>query len=251
MLKMGRKPVRFTGRSRRTMAVMTRHLLTLGPAPAATNPYIAAVKVPWGMMLNDQLGCCVCSDTGHTIMLRTANVGAVEVATANEILKLYEQVGGYVPGDPSTDQGCDELSMAQYLRNTGFVGHKLDNYASVNYKDQDLLVWSVQLFGSCRLGINLPAWAMDAFNRGQPWGKPPTGADTSILGGHDVPLVDFRGGMFKCVTWSKLQVIDQDFINLYCEEAHAELAFDWIQRQGIAPNNLCLEELANDLLNVE
>lgn len=233
------------------MTVLSDQLTNLGPAPSATNNYLAAVKVPFKMLLNDQLGDCVCADTGHSLMIRTANTGGIVVPTAGEILHLYEEVGGYVPGDPSTDQGCDELTMEQYLRSTGFIGHRLDNYAAVNFTILDHLIWTVQLFGSCRLGINLPAWAEHAFDNGLPWGSPPAGADTTIVGGHDVPLVDYRGGHFKCVTWGQTQVISMDFLKLYCEEAHAELSFDWIRKQGTAPNGFNLNQLASDLAAVE
>ena len=249
--KLGRRPPRHTGKTRRSLMVMNAHLTALGPAPAATNDYVAAVKVPWRYMWNDQLGDCVCADTGHTMMLRTANTGGIVIPSANEILKLYEEVGGYVPGDPSTDQGCDEVTMEEFLQKTGFIGHKLDQYGSVDFANFAHLVWTVQLFGSCRLGINLPNWAENAFSDGHPWGTPPAGADTTIAGGHDVPLVDYRNGYFKCVTWGQIQLVSMEFLNMYCEEAHAELDFDWIRKQGEAPSGFNLNQLAADLAAVE
>lgn len=248
---LGRRPARHTGRSRRSLSVLSQHLAKLGPAPAATNNYFAAVKVPWRYLLNDVLRDCVCADTGHTLMLRTANTGSIVIPSAGQVLHLYEEVGGYVPGDPATDQGCDELSMEQYLKRQGFAGHKLDDYASVNFASLSDLIWTIQLFGSCRLGINLPAWAETAFDDGHPWGTPPPGADTSIVGGHDVPLLDYRNGYFKCITWGAPQLISKAFLDLYCEEAHAELYFDWITKQGEAPNGLNLTQLASDLAAIE
>ena len=248
--KYGRRPMRQTNKTVKSRDVMTRHLTSLGPAPAATNNYIGAVTVPWRMLWNDDLGDCVCADTGHTMMLRTANLGHLIIPPAHKILHLYEEVGGYVLGDPSTDNGCDEVSMEEYLSTEGFMGHKLDNYGTVDETNEDFLVWCVQLFGSCRLGINLPVWAEEAFSNGMSWGLPPTGADVSIAGGHDVPLVDFRDGHFKCITWGEEQNISIEFIRLYCEEAHAELYFDWFNVQGTAPPGFDINQLNSDINNV-
>jgi hypothetical protein len=53
------------------------------------------------------------------------------------------------------------------------------------------------------------------------------------------------------VTWGQTQVISMDFLKLYCEESHAELNFDWIRKQGTAPNGFNLNQLASDLAAVE
>jgi hypothetical protein len=261
LYRLGRRPVRHTGRTRKSLVILSRHLDNLGPAPTETRNYIAATRgamknagmKDWSMMLNDREGDCVCADTGHVEMHRTANAGGFFIPTDDDVQKLYEAVGGYDPsqtqpdGYNPTDQGCDETTMEEYLTQTGFCGRKLDKSGMVDYTNQDHLIWAIELFGSVRLGINFASWAMDAFNKGQPWGDPPPGADTTIEGGHDVPLVDFRAGYFTAITWAGEVLVSQDFLNLYCEEAHAELAFDWIQAQGQAPSGFSLDELASDL----
>jgi hypothetical protein len=250
-VRLGRKPARHTLRTMRSAIVMARHLAALGPAPDASNDYVSAVRAPWGMMLNDSLGDCVCADTGHTLMLRTANAGpSLVVPSDDDVLALYEAVGGYDPGDPSTDQGCDETSMCDYLEATGFLGHKSDATGSVDPANLDHVRWCIQLFGACRLGINFPAYAMDAFNAGKPWDAPGSGDDTTIEGGHDVPLVDYRAGTFTCITWGRPQIVTPAFLALYCEEAHSELFFDWVRAQGTAPSGLSLDQLAADLAQI-
>jgi hypothetical protein len=253
ILHFGRRPAVYTRRTMRSALVMAKALNTLGPAPASSNDYMAAVTVPWGMLLNDTLGDCVCADQGHTLMLRTANTGTLVTPTDNDIQALYEAVGGYDPaqiqpdGSNPTDQGCVMTAMANYMETTGLLGHKADAVGTVDPSNLDHVRWCIQLFGSCSIGINFPAWAMDAFNAGQVWGAPPSGADTTIVGEHDIPLVDCRGGTFTCVTWGKGQLVDPTFLGLYCEEAHSELFFDWTSAQGVAPNNLSLDQLFSDL----
>lgn len=246
MLRLGRKPAKFTRRMMLGALVMAPMFDALGTPPVVANDYIGAVNVPWGMMLNDQLGCCVCADTGHSLMLRTANQGGVVVPTDDDILKLYETVGHYDPSDSSTDQGCVETDMLSYLTDTGFLGHKADATAGVNSTDLDHIRWTIQLFGDCRIGFNVPQSCMDQFNAGQPWDDV---GDTNMIGGHDVPLVHYDGDFFYAVTWGQLQKVTPRFLQNqnYLEEAHAELFFDWVSAQGMAPSGFDLTDLASKL----
>jgi hypothetical protein len=255
MKKLGRKPARFTRRTFRSGIVMSRALDALGDPPAVSNDYVSAVTVPWGTMLNDQLGDCVCADTGHALMLRTANAGGIIVPTDAEIEQLYEVVGGYDPsqaqpnGDNPTDQGCDETSMCEYLQTTGFLGHKADAIGSVDPANLAHIEWCVQLFGTCRLGINLPQSALDQTDAGQPWDDI---GDQNIVGGHDVPIVGYKGDTFLVVTWGQVQQVTRAFLAnaAYIEEAHSELFFDWAQAQGSTPSGLSFDQLAADLKEI-
>jgi hypothetical protein len=60
---------------------------------------------------NDVLGCCVVASEAHTINIQQGQAGKpVTVFTDPQIGVQYGLAGGYVEGDPSTDQGCDEVS---------------------------------------------------------------------------------------------------------------------------------------------
>ena len=142
------------------------------------------------------------------------------------------------------------LTMEEYLKSTGFIGHKIDAYGGVDHVNQNYLIWAVQLFGTCGIGVNLPAWAETAFDAGEPWGDPPEGADTSIVGGHYFPLVDYRNGWFKCVTWGAIQPVNMDFLKRYADEAFAAADFDWIAAVGVAPSGFDLAQLAADLASI-
>ncbi len=238
----GRRSPQHSARSFRSMLLMTQALQALGPAPPASNDYAAKVKVPWQMFGNDTIGDCVAADTAHTLMLRTANVGQIVVPTDSDVIALYSAVGGYVPGDASTDQGCDEGDMCRYLVANGFLGHKADLVGNVDPSSLDYIRWCVQLFGSCRIGLNLPGYAEDQFDARQPWDVSQYGDQTTA--GHDVPIVGYRGGMFTVVTWGRAQEMTEAFFLKYCEEAHAELYFDWIAKQGMAPSGFDLDALA-------
>src|SRR5271166_3827704 len=98
-LKFGRKPAVHTERTRKSEKTMSIYLDTLGSPPVVSNDYIGAVTKQspsgWGMMGNDQYGCCVEADDGHYLMLRTANSGSIVIPTTDQILKLYSAETGF------------------------------------------------------------------------------------------------------------------------------------------------------------
>jgi hypothetical protein len=264
-MKYGRKPARFTVASVLRSHILGRALTALGPAPAASPDWVSAVttKSPsgWGMDGNDTYGDCVIADCAHQEMLRTANVGTIWIPTDLQALALYAYFQGYT-GSPTNlaaieaylannDNGCDELTVIQYLTSTGFLGRKLDGHANLDQTQMDQLKWAVCLFGASRLGLNLPDSAMDQFNNGQPWDYV---AGAQLDGGHDVPLVKYDASTYYVVTWGQLQPVTPAFMAAkyadgtpYVEEAHAELAFDWMNAAGTAPDNLDVAQLVADL----
>jgi hypothetical protein len=253
-LKLGRRPARATHASLLRSHIIAHYLGALGPAPAFSPDWIAAViqQSPggWGMDGNDQYGDCCFADCAHQEMLRTANVGTIWIPTEEQVLSLYSAVTGFNPSDPSTDQGADELSVIQYLSTQGWQGRKLDGHANLDPTQMDQLKWAVCLFGASRLGVNLPQSALDQFNNGQPWDHVP---GAQLAGGHDVPLVKYDASYYV-VTWGRLQEVTPAFMAAkyddgtpYLEEAHAELAFDWVTALGTAPSKFNLSQLLQDL----
>lgn len=228
-MKFGRKPARHTLRTARSMLVMYGHLSALGPPPAQSTDYISAVNAAtgssWGMDGNDTVGDCICADTAHEIMLRSAKSGSIIVPTAQQTLDLYSALTGYNPADPSTDQGADETSMCEYMINTGWLGVQSLATGMIDPTNFDHIKWGIELFGGVRVGWNLPQSAMDQFSAGQPWVDI---GDTNIVGGHDTCLVGYASSHFYTVTWGKLQLVDPNFLNpRYLEEAHGEVWKDW------------------------
>ena len=75
------------------------------PAPPAEVDFYSKVEA-WGMLLNDQLGDCVAAAIGHVVESESSYAQPAEVVVTDaEVLAQYERVGGYVPGQPNTDQG--------------------------------------------------------------------------------------------------------------------------------------------------
>jgi hypothetical protein len=242
---------------------------------------MAADTAAWGMFDNGPdsnapaplsqqgVGDCVVADCVHQEMLRTANVGTIWTHTDLQVLALYAYFQGMnIDPDSSdldanaiasyleqNDNGCDELTVIQYLTTTGWLGRKLNGSANLDPTQLDQLKWAVCIFGASRLGLNLPQSAMDQFNAGQPWDYV---AGSPCIGGHDVPIVKYDGTYFYVVTWDQLQPVTPAFMTArysdgtgaYVDEAHAELALDWVNKAGSCPDSLDLAQLQADLSSI-
>lgn len=95
-------------------------MLANGPDPSVTiDPYAAA----------NGLGCCTCAAPCHGVDEWTAGGDAPVVITADQCITLYCLSCGYVIGDPSTDQGGDELTVLDYIATKGVDGNSLHQLA--------------------------------------------------------------------------------------------------------------------------
>ena len=266
--KLGLKAPLWTPQHHQLLARMHSAFATLGKPPITPYDYVSAVTDlvgnNWAMMLNDTWGDCTAADTGHTDMLVKANTGTwTGVPTDDEILAFYERFGfdptkTVSPGNNPTDQGAVESDVCQSLVTTGFLGNKASATAPIvmgTFGDEalDKVRWCIQLFGSCRIGVNLPNSAEAQFEAGVPWAL---GGDETVDGGHDVPLYDYSSEDFFCVTWGGqpkddrgrgLQRITGDWLKKFGGEAHAVIYPNLIMSAGQTPIGLDLAQLNADL----
>jgi len=254
-IKLGRKPART---DKRTLK-LGKYLTGLW-APPENSGY--AGKVPaFPMFGNDELGDCVIAAAGHLIQDWTANAESLCTPSENQILAAYEDVSGYVAGDPSTDNGCVMLDALKYWRNTGIGGHKIDAFVSVDITNQAEVKQAIWLFGGCFVGLNLPITAQQTFpgiNGCPVWDVPQDttgdGAPGS-WGGHCVPLVAYgvdqqNHAGTQLVTWATIYDATWRFLKLYGSEAWAILSKDFIAANGVAPSGFHYQQLFTDLSQI-
>ena len=135
------------------------------PTPPASVDYSpragAALSQVYG---NDRLGDCVIAGGYHILGTLTGNTGSPFIATEAQIEAEYGIVGGYVPGDPSTDNGCDEITALNRWSSAGFsTGQKLDAWATLNAGDPAAVKEAIYLFETALLGVDLPAAWINPF----------------------------------------------------------------------------------------
>ena len=110
---------------------------------------------------NDTLGDCVIAGIAHVVGVLTGNAGTPFVYTNQQIITLYSAIGGYVPGNPATDKGCDEQTALNYWENNGAPAgsHRIAGWLSVNAADPTEYRTAMWLFENLYFGLELPdAW---------------------------------------------------------------------------------------------
>lgn len=185
----------------------------------------------WGVMLNADLGDCVVAGGCHETRLLVAETGKNLQFPDSAVLKNYEAIGGYVPGDPSTDQGCDMSAAASYRKKTGLVDgagtrHQIAAYLALQPGNLQELKAAMYLFGCAGIGVEFPVAWEAAFDNGQMWDRLPK--NTQIGGGHYIPGVCFRNGRIGVVSWGKLVWLTVAGFEQFCDEAIAYVSTEFL-----------------------
>jgi hypothetical protein len=146
-----------------------RNYLTPGlPTPPAAVDYSAKAKSAIAEMYdNDKLGDCVIACMGHVVGVLTGNSGTKPLLFKNrQVISLYEAIGGYVPGDPSTDQGCDEQTALNYWQQHGAPAgttNTIAGWLAVDATNAGEVRTALWLFENLIFGMELPdAWVNPA-----------------------------------------------------------------------------------------
>ncbi len=144
---------------------LKNYLMKNLPTPPASQNYAPkAAKALSQMYLNSQLGDCVIAGMAHVVGVFTGNAGGpAAIYNDKEIISLYSAIGGYVPGHPNTDHGCDEQTALNYWQHNGAPtsqgAHKIAGWISVNGADKSEYRTALWLFENLYFGIELPnAW---------------------------------------------------------------------------------------------
>src|ERR1700733_14237744 len=90
------------------------------PMPPKVMDWTHGLNINWGMMLNNDLGCCVEAAKGHAFQTLTLDNGRMTTVPDSVIESNYEANGGYVPGDPNTDQGENIVDSLNATIKNGF-----------------------------------------------------------------------------------------------------------------------------------
>lgn len=222
---------------------------TLPPAPSEVSwiTKLAAAE-PLPMYLNDQLGCCVEAAAAHMIQQWSYYANNYVQPGDADVLKAYEDVGGYVPGQPNTDNGTDMLQFLQYWQNTGLGGHKILAYMAVDWTNELEVQDAIELFGNLYVGIGLPVTAQGQND----WTVPDGGVYTdngapASWGGHCIPFVARSPLTATCITWGTTLKASHNFLADYMDEAFVVLSAEWILANGLSPSLLNLPQLEADL----
>jgi hypothetical protein len=228
-MKLGRKAIKTDSRTLK----LGKYLTSALPPPPTTCDWTKGIT-GWGMMMNDTLGDCTIAGVGHAIQVWTANNGGEQTVPDSTIEQMYSNWDGYVPGDPSTDNGGIELDVLNDWRQQGFANHKLVAFADPQYSDLTEVRQSIALFGGVYIGMGLPITAQNQ----DVWDVVPRGganAKKGSWGGHCVFVCKYDQNTFTCITWGQLKTMTVAFWNKYVDEAHTLFGQDWLNSKGSVP----------------
>lgn len=210
------------------------------------------VPVVTGTRGNDRLGLCQ-SATHADVMKADASAQSLDIDFSDaEVLKMYEVVGGYVPGNPATDNGGSMQDAANYARRTGLVDltgvrRFLGPWMQVDYSDITQIMIALHEMGSLPIGVALPhlaanqaIWDTDGSD-----GIAGSASDQrpDSWGGHSLTLVEFDhdGGWFR--TWGERKQFTWRWFQRYVDEAIAKIDPLWCADQKLAPSGFDLTDL--------
>ena len=217
------------------------------PPPPAEVSWVT--KVPaWPVYLNDRIGDCVFAAQAHMIEAWNFYAGHAFQPSNAQVLKAYEDVGGYDPGNPSSDNGANLLAALKYWRKTGIGGHKILAFISVNFRNLTEVRQAILLFGSVYLGLQLPISAQGEWA----WTVPAGGTYTYVgspggWGGHCVNLCASSPETHTCISWGQRLKMSHNFLYDYGDEAFVCLSQDWLDAQGLSPSQFNLAALQTAL----
>jgi hypothetical protein len=205
----------------------------------------------WGMLGNDQAGCCVWSDAAHQAMLWTAEAGSRATFTTDNVLADYaaETQKDDPPGYPTVDGGTDMAHAAAYRSRVGVMDatgkrHTVGPYVALEPGNVPQLMMATYLFGAVSIGVELPSSAFDQFNMSEPW----TVVEGSKKeGGHCISIVGRNSkGLILGVSWGRLIAIAPSWIVRYMDEGIAYVSFERL-RNNVSPQGYDKNTLLADL----
>jgi len=225
---------------------------TLPPLPSTAFSWTRGKK-DWGMLGNDELGLCVIAGIAHSIQVATLNTWNEKgdlLVTKEETVDYYSKWAGYVPGDPSTDNGAIIVDVLDRWMVDGFGMpgrplHKLGAFADVDASNLEHVLHAIHLLGPVAVGVQLPIAVQGAAE----WTVTPRRFDPRTWpgswGGHDVTLTGFdqHARMVEFISWGDVMRMSFDFFKAYVDEAHAQLLNGW----QYVPGMLDLPTLKADL----
>lgn len=202
--------------------------------PPKKSVHNSRVVKTWPMLRNDELGDCVPAGILHKLQVDKALAGhGPWVPTDEDAVLVYEQVAGYKPSDPSTDQGTVELTaMKDWRKGLRLTGgtETILGFAAVDPHDAEHIKIAIDLFGGVLTGIGLPVTAQQQ----RRWTVKTTHGDGApgSWGGHCTYVPDYSGSGLTNITWAEKLNMSWAFLGTYADELWAVITQAGIDKAG-------------------
>lgn len=244
-LKLGKKAAAHDPRTLRLAKYLPR---TLPPAPEVCDWSNRVPSFP--MYDNDRIGCCAIATVAHQTQAWSFsdNDSTPTTPALAQVVKGYQDVGGYIPGRPETDGGCVMLDVLNRWRKEGLCGSRISAFAAIDFRNHEHVKQAIYLCGGLMLGVLLPR-AIE--NRAQ-WLAPTDPRyrvgdwQSGSWGGHAVTVVKYDAQWLYCVSWGRLIPISWNFWDAYVDEAFIAISALFFGKDFRAPNGFDINKIVAD-----
>jgi hypothetical protein len=247
-MKVGKKKAFFHPNSPKMASLMLPGVM---PPPPQSVDYTTRVT-SWPMFDNDTLGNCTVAAIGHLIQLYSSYTKPAPLVMSNaNIINTYSDVGGYVSGDSSTDNGAVEQDVLNYWMNHGVpvndIVNKITGFAKINVAKKTELQYALYWFGGAYIGIDLPLAWQSTSNWEMPSNLMGANAPGS-WGGHAIPVVAYDQDYLTVITWGEKVQLSWAAYESFVDESWAVVDALWANQQGKCPaNNFDWSQLLADM----
>ncbi len=231
---LGKRAPRYDGR---TFAIEDFVDARAVPAPPPARDWTTKAAPQFGMMLNDQIGCCGSAGKAHLIQIQTAANGSEITLSDRDVLDDYSRNSGYIPGQPATDGGEILLDSLNDWRQTGIGGHRIGAYVKLQPGNKLHVEQAINLFGGVYIGAALPAAAQDqtVWDVARP-GEHGVRFTPGSWGGHCMAVALYNRTGVGFITWGTIKIATWEWFFTYVDEAYAVISDDWVTGARPAPN---------------
>lgn len=213
------------------MAARYFDLANLPPVPDAFAFSPLGGSTMTDILGNDVLGDCTAAGVAHLIALLTGGGGAPVTITTAQTVAFYSLSTGYVDGDPSTDNGGDEVTVLTTWRDKGFDGkglHAIAGFVQVDASNAALLKACMFLFGNLYFGLELPDTYSEAPN--SVWGPGTPDPDK----GHCIVGTGATLTGININTWGEPDEFTYPGIADLCSDANGGMVFSVLSKEWIS-----------------
>ncbi len=242
------------GRLPRTFDSRIPHLSALSmsakaPAPIpVSHDWAAGMPADLLMLMNDSLGDCTCAAVLHALQVWTHTTATMQVVTDTEALWMYENWAGYVPGDPSTDQGANEQTiLTDWLKNgvllTGGKKNHISAFIEVDPRNLNDVRRAIYESGLVYIGFEVP---QSLENNDPPLWEIVPGQE-QIVGGHAIVLTGYDATTFSLISWGQKFKMTTSFFSKFTDEVYALVDHNWATATGKTPLGISLQTLIDQM----
>lgn len=216
---------------------LCNYLMKSLPAPPESSDYFsAASSVTSQVYLNDTEGDCVIAGMCHLDGIFDVMAGnAPTIFASTQVNSLYSAIGGYVPGDESTDNGCDEVTALNYWENNGLLNNtkKIAGYIQVNANDIEECKNAVYLFGNLYFGVGLPDAWINPFPQspGFTWD---VNGEADPNNGHCFISAAYDKNGFKINTWGMIGNLTPAALTKYAGQSEGGQLFSVLSKDTLS-----------------